>query len=122
MILFIPMAIYSIIKFLDKKVGLIIDENGITDNSSATSIGLIEWNDITEIRIANTPKFILINVKNPEKYINKTKNKMKAMLMKMNMKMYGTPLIITLNSLKYDFNELLKIIQIKFEENQNASQ
>ena len=36
-------------KIFDKKVGLIIDSNGITDNSNASSIGLIEWDDISDV-------------------------------------------------------------------------
>ena len=115
-------GIYGIRKFFDKKVGLIINENGITDNSNASSIGLIEWNDILEIKTEQvmSTKFLLIEVRNPEKYIEKAKSGMKARLMKTNMKMYGTPLSITSNTLKYDFNELEKLIQIEFEKNKNA--
>jgi len=65
-------------------------------------------------------KFLLIEVKNPEKYIGKAKSRMKARLMKTNMKMYGTPLSITSNTLKYDFNELEKLIQTEFENSKNA--
>ena len=113
---------YGIRKMFDKKVGLIIDENGITDNSNASSIGLIEWNDISEIKTEQvmSTKFLLIKVKNPEKYIEKAKSGMKARLMKTNLKMYGTPLSITSNTLKYDFNELEKLIQTEFEKNKNA--
>ncbi len=115
-------GIYGIKKLFDKKVGLVIDENGITDNSNASSIGLIEWNDILEIKTEQvmSTKFLLIEVENPEKYIGKAKSGMKARLMKANMKMYGTPLSITSNTLKYDFNELEKLIQNKFENNRNA--
>ena len=45
-------GIYGIIKMLDNKVGLTIDENGIIDNTNATSIGLIKWSEITEIKIS----------------------------------------------------------------------
>src|SRR5690606_33169976 len=38
-------------KVFDKKFGLIIDKNGITDNSNATSIGLVKWTDIIGIRV-----------------------------------------------------------------------
>lgn len=115
-------GIYGIRKIFDNKVGLIIDENGITDNSNASSIGLIEWNDISEIKTEQvmSTKFLLIEIENPEKYIAKAKNKMKARLMKTNMKMYGTPLSITSNTLKYDFDELGKLIQTEFEKNKNA--
>jgi len=122
MLFFGATGIYGIRKLLDKKVGLIIDEYGITDNSNASSIGLIEWNDISEIiteQVMST-KFLLIKVENPEKYIGKAKSGMKARLMKTNMKMYGTPLSITSNTLKYDFNELEKLIQTEFENRKNA--
>jgi len=59
-------------------------------------------------------------LENPEKYIEKAKNGMKARLMKTNLKMYVTPLSITSNTLKYDFNELEKLIQTEFEKNKNA--
>ena len=97
-------------KLFDKKVGLIIDSNGITDNSNASSVGLIEWNDITDIitKQVMSTKFLLINVANPEKYIEKAKSGMKTKLMRSNMKIYGTPLSITSNTLKYDFGELEK--------------
>ena len=112
-------GIYGIRKLFDKKVGLVIDKNGITDNSNASSIGLIEWNDISEIKTEQvmSTKFLLIEVKNPEKYIGKAKSGMTARLMKANMKMYGAPLSITSNTLKYDFNELEKLIQTEFEKN-----
>ena len=110
-------GIFGFRKLFDKKVGLIIDSNGITDNSNASSVGLIEWNDITDIitKQVMSTKFLLINVNDPEKYIGKTKNAMKAKLMRSNMKMYGTPLSITSNTLKYDFEELKKLIQTEFE-------
>ncbi|WP_298239496.1 STM3941 family protein [uncultured Algibacter sp.] len=115
-------GIYGIKKLFDKKVGLIIDSNGITDNSNASSIGLIEWNDISDIRTKQvmSTKFLLIDIVNPEKYIEKAKNKLQAKLMKGNMNMYKTPLSITSNTLKFDFGELEKLIQTEFKRNKNA--
>lgn len=108
-------------KLSDKKVGLIIDSNGITDNSNATSVGLIEWNDITSITTKQvmSTKFLSININNPEKYINKAKSGIKAKLMRSNMKMYGTPISITSNTLKYNFEELERLIQTEFEKINN---
>lgn len=36
-------------KLFSHKAGLIIDQYGITENTNATSVGLIEWEDITGI-------------------------------------------------------------------------
>jgi hypothetical protein len=115
-------CIYGIKKLFDKKIGLIIDSNGITDNSNASSIGLIEWNDISEIRIKQvmSTKFLLIDIVNPDKYIGKAKNGVQTKLLKANMNMYDTPLSITSNTLKYDFEELEKIIQTEFKKIKNA--
>jgi hypothetical protein len=121
-VLFCAAGVFGIKKLFDKKVGLIIDKNGITDNSSALSIGLIEWKDINGIELTqvNSIKFLRIGVKNPEKYINRAKNGIKAKLMKINMNMYGSPIYITSNSLKYNFEELETIVQSEFKKNKNA--
>jgi hypothetical protein len=115
-------TIYGIRKLFDKKTGLIIDSDGITDNSNASSIGLIEWNDISEIRTMQvmSTKFLLIDIVNPENYIQKAKNGIQARLMRANMNLYETPLSISTNTLKYDFEELEKLIQKEFKRNKNA--
>jgi hypothetical protein len=115
-------AIYGLTKIFDKKIGLILDSNGITDNSNASSIGLIEWNDILGIRTKQvmSTKFLLIDIVNPEKYLGKAKNGIQSRLMKSNMNMYETPLSITSNTLNYDFGELEKLIQTEFKRNKNV--
>ena len=114
--------IYGIIKLFDKKAGLIIDSHGITDNTNASSIGLIEWNDINNIRIMQimSSKLLLIDVDNPEKYIEKASNGIKGKLMRANMTICGTPLSITSNTLKCDFGKLEKLIRKEYEKNKNA--
>ena len=108
---------YGLRKLFDKTIGLIIDENGITDNTNASSVGLINWTDITEIRTEEvmSTKFLLIFIDNPDKYLVKV-NGFKRKLLKGNMKIYGTPLSITSNTLKYDFNDLEKLIINRFNE------
>ena len=56
-------------------------------------------------------KFLLINVTNPEKYIEKANSGIKSKLMHSNHKMYGTPLSIASNTLKYDFEALNELLQ-----------
>lgn len=109
-------GVYLITKYFDKKPGLIINQNGVVDNSNATSIGLVKWGDITgvEIKHVASTKFILINLKNPEAYISKANSKIKAKLMKSNMRLCGTPIAITSNSLIYNFNDLEQLLQTEF--------
>jgi hypothetical protein len=107
-------------KLFDTKIGLSIDKNGICDNSNASSIGLIQWENITKIKtveVAST-KFLLIYVDNPEFYLEKSKG-FKRKLLEGNNKMYGTPLSIISNSLKIKFGELEKLMLDYFEKYKN---
>ncbi|WP_082331975.1 STM3941 family protein [Mangrovimonas xylaniphaga] len=104
-------------KLFDKKVGLTIDQNGITDNSNATSIGLIEWDDIKNIgtvQVAST-KILMLETDKPEKYIGRAKNRITKRAMKANHKMYGSPLSIISNSLKIKYDDLEQLIREEFE-------
>ncbi len=106
-------------KVFDEKYGLIIDKNGITDNSNATSIGLVKWTDIIGIRVLEVvnQKFILIDVSNPEDYLGLKKNGIGKMAMKANYNKYGSPISITANSLKADFEVIREIIEKQYEKN-----
>jgi hypothetical protein len=110
---------YGLKKLFDKTIGLVIDDNGITDNTNAASIGLIEWGDITEIKTKKvmSTKFLLINTSKPDKYLERASG-FKQKLMVGNMRMSGTPLSISSNSLKCNFNELEKLIRNRLSEQQ----
>lgn len=105
------LTIYAIKKLLGNPIGLVIDEEGITDNTNAAGVGLIKWADITgleRVQVKST-KILLVHISNPEEYLNKTKG-FKKLLIKGNYNMYGTPLSITSNTLKYNFNDLEQLI------------
>src|SRR5262245_52976861 len=40
-------AVYGCIKLFDDKPGLVIDAEGIVDNSSAAAAGRVPWSDVT---------------------------------------------------------------------------
>lgn len=106
---------YSVIiflKFFDKKPGLVIDNDGISDNSSGVSAGLIAWRDINglTVRQVYNQQYILVMVKNPEEYIGRYTSAFKRRVVKLNYKMYGSPLTITAGSLKCSFNELYALL------------
>ncbi len=104
-------------KLFDKRPGLIIDQNGITDNSNATSMGLIEWDDITSVekKQVMSTKFLILHTNNPEKYIQRVKNFISKRALEMNIKTYGSPISITSNSLKINFEELETLITREFK-------
>lgn len=110
-------GIFAFKKLFDKKNGLVIDDNGITDNSSGTSVGLVKWSDIIGIGFAqvHSQKFIMLEVSNPEYYIGLKKNKIGKMAMRANFDKFGSPISISANSLKTNFSELQAIIEKRFE-------
>jgi len=112
-------SVFIFKKLFDKKYGLIIDKNGITDNSNGTSVGLIKWTDIVGIRIEQvySQKFIIVDVSNPEYYIELKKGRIGKMAMKANFNRYGSPISITANSLKTNFEDLKEKIYKQYKKN-----
>lgn len=117
--LFFGTAAYLLFKKLpDHKPGLIIDQTGILDYSSSNTPVPVLWADIEDLwvlRIQNR-KLIMIQVRNPEHYIAQEKNSLKRRLMKVNHRMYGTPVSITANRLKISFEKLWGLLAEKFKE------
>ena len=106
-------------KLFDKTPGLVISTKGIVHHTNASSIGLIEWKDIVEIRKAQvqSTNFLLPIVRNPEMYIEKAKNRFQAKMMKMNTRMYDTPITIVSNTLKIKFEELEHLVHENYLKN-----
>lgn len=100
-------------KLFDTKIGLRIDDEGITDNTNATSVGLIEWKDIEGFKVVEiaSTKIIILRIYNKKKYISRAKSKLAKRAMKSNDKSYGSPISIISNSLKIKFKELEKILE-----------
>lgn len=110
--------VFLIKKLSSNKIGLTIDQYGITDNTNATSVGLVEWDDITGIekKQVMSNRFLILHTNKPEKYIDRAKNVIAKQAMNMNNKTYGSPITIISNSLKIDFNDLERLIRSEFEE------
>lgn len=115
---------YAIKKLFNKGFGLIIDEKGIYDNSSAVSAGLILWQDIIDINFLQVQKikFIQIKVSNPDYYIYRKKNRIFRFFMFLNKKLYGTPISISSTGLKCNFDELDESISIALKKFKKSSQ
>jgi hypothetical protein len=106
-------ALLIIRKLFDSRPGLIINEQGISDNSGGLSIGQILWEDIEDIQELKIQRqrLILLLVKNPQDYIDRQSSSWKRKLMAMNYRQYGTPISISTNGLKISFAELLAMLE-----------
>jgi hypothetical protein len=121
-ILFFGLCAFSVLKKLkDKTAGLIIDSTGITDNASGISGGHIPWANITAIKTGQVvnQNFVMILVNNPNDYINRQTNIIKRKAAEINYKTYGSPISISANSLKCNFDELKNILQTQLNKNKS---
>ncbi|WP_127131710.1 STM3941 family protein [Pseudoflavitalea rhizosphaerae] len=107
------MGLMYLIKLKDKKPGLVINENGIIDNSGGLAAGFIPWAEIEDFTIAKVMKqqFLVIAVKNPEFYIDSQKNILKKKGMQHNLSNYGSPIAISTNTLNCKLPDLLKLLE-----------
>jgi len=88
-VLFFGFVVIALVKKLrDNTPGIIINNEGIVDNSSAVSAGLVIWDDITGIQIAQVmnQRFIMLILKNPNDYINMHTNILKKKLLSLTIK------------------------------------
>ena len=104
-------GLYAVLRLFDTAPGLIVDAEGIVDNSSGVSAGRIPWSDISgfKIRSVQRQRFLTIEVHNAETYVRKA-NLLKRPLVALNMKYFGGPIQISANTLKIDFDRLIEVV------------
>ncbi|KGO92973.1 STM3941 family protein [Flavobacterium subsaxonicum] len=116
-LLFGAALIYSAKKLRNNKPAIIINDKGILNNYSTISGGFVAWKEITDIKMIQVRGacFIMIYTVNPEKYM-KDKNLFKKKMILLNLKKFGTTLIITGSNIKYNFDELEKLLQSRLNQ------
>ena len=121
-VLFFGMAAVMFLrKMQDRMPGLIVDSEGLIDNSSAVSAGRIAWKDINGLSVIEIQrqKLIMIEVSNPEEYIDRQTSGFKKRIMKMNMSAYGTPISISSNTLIISFDKLMDLLNDGLNKSRN---
>jgi hypothetical protein len=98
-------------KFLGFRPGLVINQDGLYENSSGVSAGFVPWNEVRSITKFNVGSqlFIAIHVKDPLPYLKKG-NYLQRIIKKSNMSIRGTPVGISMATLNADFEILYKLI------------
>jgi hypothetical protein len=104
-------------KISDKRPGLIIDENGLTDNSSDVSICFIEWDNIigfSSVKISAN-RIILVEVSHPEQFVARARGIKMRLIMRVNHYLYGSPLFIASAALKMGHDTLYHLLITQLE-------
>ena len=105
-------AVFGLIKLFDSTAGLVLDREGIMDNSSGTAAGRVEWREIREIRAMTVSgqKLLAFFVDDPAKFLGRG-DIVSRLFVRMSYKMYGTPVFISAHALKVNFEELERLIR-----------
>ena len=104
--------IIGISRMIKPKPALIINSKGIVDNSTATSVGFIKWNDITgfqQVKIASN-NFLVVHVKNPNSYIDNSKNMLTKQSLKYNHNNFNSPIAIGAAVISLKLQEIEKLL------------
>lgn len=114
-ILFIPVVFYYLVKMaFHSKAYFLVDETGIHNGVSPFSKKSIVWESITEIRVFKKQKKIGVYVKNDKVYYDSL-NPVIKMLIALNFKKFGTPLILDSIYLNCSFDEFENLIIEKYD-------
>ncbi len=110
-ILLFVFFINAIKKIRNKSLALELNEEGIIDNISIPSSGLIKWEEIVDAKkeiISNQP-YVLIRVLSPQTYIEALEGMKKNIATHLNKK-HGSPILIDINQIKMSADNLIEHI------------
>jgi hypothetical protein len=98
-------------KLLDTRPGLVIDGEGIHDNSSAAPFGRLAWGEIAGFRLVEVrgQKMFAIDLRDPETFIQSAA-RIRKLAYRANMKLMGSPIAVTSIGLKIDHALLGEIL------------
>jgi hypothetical protein len=104
-------------KLFDGRPGLVLDEHGLTDNSSLFSAGFVPWSDITGVSVravhGSNQKILYVLLADPERFIAKF-GPVRRLAMRAGLK-FGSPVGITSGTLQIGFDEMVALVQKHFE-------
>lgn len=111
-LLFGTAFLFVIMRLFRSSDGLFITEAGITDRSSAAGGAPMKWEEIMNVETREIwgQAILTIYLKDPEGYIARERNPLKRLVMRRNVKHYGSPLQIPIGNIKSSPDELLQII------------
>lgn len=109
-------GLYGCVKLSDPSPGLVLDRDGIPDNSSAVAVGRIPWADVTGVRVSaeGGQRFLTIDVAHPGKYLARG-GRLSRLANAANARTYGSPVNIAATALAVPFDDLHRLVVEAFE-------
>lgn len=105
-------AVYGVRKLFDRKPGLILNAQGLVDNSSGVAAGFIPWSEIRGVSplFLGRQQMVSVHLVDPERYVARG-NAVKRALNRANMGVCGTPIVISPTVLAVSFDELMRTLE-----------
>jgi hypothetical protein len=96
-------------RLFDPTPGLVLDAEGLVDNSNAIGAGRVRWDEITEIRVTRSgpQRFLTVVVENPRKFIDRG-GSLRRRVNEANYRKAGSPVNVTARTLRIPFEDLVE--------------
>ncbi|MDT0214196.1 STM3941 family protein [Rothia sp. ARF10] len=95
--------------------GLVVDEEGFDDSSSATAVGRVPWADVTNVTTWGLPGStnVVVHVRNPDDHIARL-GWFSRRAARANVRLLGTPVVLAAGGLRIDTDGLLSLLRDGF--------
>lgn len=103
---------FCIKKWMENKPAFIINSRGVWDNSTALSVGWIEWEQIKEFKVNHQSRMIAVILKDSRYFIDIEYNWLKKALMMLNWKLDESPVHFNDRLIEMSYKELLKELKV----------
>lgn len=109
-------SLVAVRNLFSPRPGLVLDREGLTDQSSGLAVGFVPWRDIAGLEpcVIQGQKMLVVLLKNPQAYVDKG-GPLRRQLYRMNLGLVGSPFAISSNSLKLGFDELVVLCTRYYE-------
>lgn len=109
------MTVFTASRLFSREPGLVLDHEGIIDNSSYSSVGRIPWSEIAGVRVVTPPvvrrspaaisirppRFLVVDVRDPQRFIDGAST-LKRWFLRANAAGLGSPVAISPSSVDID--------------------
>lgn len=116
-------TVFAVSRLVGRKPGLVLDHEGIIDNSAYSSVGRIPWSEIVSVQVVRppgfrnslygpvirAPAFLVVGVRDPQRFIDGS-TLVKRWLLRGNFASYGSPVAISPANVHIDVDELARYI------------
>jgi hypothetical protein len=102
-------ALFAARKVLDGTPALVLDSEGMLDNSSALAVGRVRWAEITQIRVIEVARqrYLSVSVRDPEPFLEKG-GPLRRKLNRANFLKVGAPINIKATTLAMPFDRVVE--------------